>query len=313
MQFPVLSGALSTFLTGVLVAGAVGGQQEPSQTDPPVVVSRDQAIKELIDINANLAAENQRLTAENQQLVAEAARLKLEMARVQRERDEFKAFISDHETYAENYEQYTFFREKAEREERARQAAEAKAKREAEKLRQQQEREDRLRQRDGAGSSSDDDVLRKRIDILRRAGYTRVGDRIFVGEMGYSYKTETREEIRYSPLIDFWYVDRDEKVLYDEMTVSGSIIHAGQEERNVSVALAFFDESGAQIGTTTVRVDGARPGTPYPFTAKVTMAGNKPFKRYSSWVLYDDPSGPPAMETTPAQQPAPPTNPPADG
>lgn len=316
MTFHRTKAILALAATSALVVGALAEAQSPSPSQPPIKVSADQAIKELIDINAKLAADNQRLTGENQRLVAEIARVKLDMARIQKERDEYSNFIRDHEAYANNYEQYTFFREKADREERARQAAEAQARREAEKLRQQQEREDRLRQR-GAGNESDEDsVLSKRVDVLRRAGYTRVGDRIFVGEMGYSYKTETREEIRYSPIIDFWYVDRDEKVLYNEMTVSGSLIHAGMEERNISVAFAFFDASGAQIGTTTVRVEGAKPGTPYPFTSVVTMAGNRPFKRYSSWVLFDDPAMPPsaAPQNAPAMQPAtPPGNPPADG
>lgn len=305
---------LALSIAGALAAAAIAGAQEPVESPPPPVeVTAKRAIEELIDINAKLAAENQRLVAENQRLAAEVARVKLDAARIEKQRDELQNFIRDHEEYAENYEQYTFFREKAEREERARQAAEAQARREAEKLRQQQEREERLRQRSGA-ASEEDTVLAKRIDVLRRAGYTRVGDRVFVGEMGYSYRTETREEIRYSPLIDFWYVDRDEEILYNEMTVSGSVIHAGTEERNLSVALAFYDATGAQIGTTTVRVDGAKPGTPYPFTSVVTMAANRPFKRYSAWVLYDDPTSPPPDVPPAEAQPMQPNSPPpADG
>lgn len=308
-----LCGFLAVVAAGSLIMGAPAGAQEPPSEDQPIKVSASQAIKELIDINANLAADNQRLAGENQRLLAENARLKLETARITKERDDLSNFIHDHETYADNYNKYTFFREKAEREEKARQAAEAKARREEEKLRQQQEREDRLRQRNSASDTGEDDALAKRVDILKRAGYTRVGDRVFVGEMGYSYKTETHEQVRYSPIIDFWYVDRDEKILYNEMTVSGSIVHAGNEERNISVALAFFDAGGAQIGTTTVRIDGAKPGTPYPFTSVVAMASNRAFKRYSSWVLFDESAvaPPPVMEQP--QPTTPPTNPPTDG
>ncbi len=312
-----LCGILAAVAAGLLIMGAPTGAQEPPGEDQPIKVSANQAIKELIDINANLAADNQRLAAENQRLMAENARLKLETARITRERDELSDFIHDHETYADNYNQYTFFREKAEREERARQAAEAKARRDEEKLRQQQEREERVKQRGSANSAGDDEGLARRVDILKRAGYTRVGDRVFVGEMGYSYKTETQEQVRYSPIIDFWYVDRDEKVLYNELTVSGSIVHAGNEERNISVALAFFDAGGAQIGTTTVRIDGAKPGTPYPFTSVVAMASNRAFKRYSSWVLYDESAVAPPPEMEPPQPATPPgaapTNPPTDG
>lgn len=288
---------------GLVLSLAAGAAQNPP-ADKPVVVTADRAIQELIDINASLAAENLRLTGE-------VARLRLELDRVTKDRDDLAAFIRDHEAYADNYEQYTLFREKAEREERARLAAEAKLRREEDRLRQQQEREERLRQREPGGSSTEDDVLKKRVETLRRAGYTRVGERAFVGNMGYAYRTETREEIRYSPLIDFWYVDRDEKVLYNEMTVSGSIIHAGSEERHLSVAFAFYDDRGAQIGTTTVRVESARPGTPYPFTATVAMAGNKPFKRYSAWVLYDEPATAPSIPAAPA--PGSPANPPVEG
>lgn len=307
-----IGGTVAGLLAFGLAASLVAEAAQDPPADKPRVVSADRAIQELIEINASLAAENQRLTAENQRLLGESARLQLELTRVLKERDDLSAFIADHDAYGENYEKYTFFRERSEREERARQAAEAKLRREEERLRQQQEREERLRQRE-AGSENDaglDDAIKKRLDTLRRAGYTRIGERAFVGNMGYAYRTETREEIRYSPLIDFWYVDRDEKVLYDEMTVSGSVIHAGLEVRNLSVAFAFFDDRGAQIGTTTVRIDAARPGTPYPFTATVTMAGNKPFKRYSAWVLYDEASAAPAAEAAPAPAPA---NPPADG
>ena len=304
---------MAAVAAGTLIMGVpAGGQQAPS-VNPPIKVSANQAIKELIDINANLAAENQILAAENQRLAAEVARLKLDSTRIAAERDDLAAFIHDHEAYADNYNQYTFFREKAARDERARQAAEAKARRDEEKVRQQQEREDRLRQRSTGSATDNDTVLARRVETLKRAGYTRVGDRVFVGEMGYSYKTETHEQVRYSPIIDFWYVDRDEKILYNEMTVSGSIVHAGDDERNISVALAFFDDSGAQIGTTTVRIDGARPGTPYPFTSVVTMASNRAFKRYSSWVLYDESTAAPPQAIEPAQPAAPPVNPPTDG
>jgi hypothetical protein len=220
---------------------------------------RNLAIDELIAMNNQLAIDNQRLAAEN-------ARLNLDINRLQTEVGELRQFIQDHDQNADNFEKYAFFREQVEREARARAAAEARQRREQERQRALDERLNRNRP---AAEEGDDAVLANRVEMLRRAGYSRIGDRVFVGEMGYSYRSEEREVIRYSPFIEHWYTDRTEVIDYRELSVSGSVIHAGSEERNISIALAFYDANGAQLGSTNVQVQAARPGVPYPFTATV--------------------------------------------
>lgn len=252
--------------------------------DPPD--RKSLAIDELIAINADLSIANHELAAEN-------ARLNLELSRLKAQVEELSTFIEDHDEYGSDFEQYTFFREQREREARARAAAEARQRKEEERQRTLEQRNNRRNRNDPA--DADDDVLAKRVDMLKRAGFTRIGDHVFVGEMGYSYKTDEREVIRYSPYIEHWYTDRTEVIDYKELSVSGSIIHAASDERNISIALAFYDGNGAQLGSTNVQVQAARPGVPYPFTATVKMTANMPFKRYSSWVLYDDPVQPPPM------------------
>jgi hypothetical protein len=43
------------------------------------------------------------------------------------------------------------------------------------------------------------------------------------------------------------------------------------------------------VGHETIQVANARPDVPYPFTAEVKMALNRPFDSSSAYVLYADP------------------------
>jgi hypothetical protein len=74
------------------------------------------------------------------------------------------------------------------------------------------------------------------------------------------------------------------------MTISGSVLNAGEIARDLAVAVTFFNESGAQVGGEIIQVNAARPGVPYPFTATVTMALDRPFWSASTYVLYADPA-----------------------
>ena len=73
------------------------------------------------------------------------------------------------------------------------------------------------------------------------------------------------------------------------MTISGSILNAAEEVRNIGVAVAFFDENGTQVGGEIIQVNNARPDVPYPFTATIAMALNRAFTSASTYVLYADP------------------------
>jgi hypothetical protein len=73
------------------------------------------------------------------------------------------------------------------------------------------------------------------------------------------------------------------------MTISGSVLNAAPEARNIGVAITFFDESGNQVGSEIVQINNARPDVPYPFTSTVQMALCRAFSSSSTYVLYADP------------------------
>ena len=76
---------------------------------------------------------------------------------------------------------------------------------------------------------------------------------------------------------------------FTEMTISGSVLNASQEVRNIGVAVAFFDENGSQVGGEIIQINNARPDVPYPFTSAIAMALNRAFTSASTYVLYADP------------------------
>ncbi|MFG0330593.1 MAG: FxLYD domain-containing protein [Phycisphaerales bacterium] len=254
--------------------------EAPANPERPVSDELSQrTIDELIGVIERLSREARELRREN-------AQLKLELQSVTGKYSELEQFIQDHDTYGPAYDQYQLFVAKREQEERARRAAEREAEREARRQRMIELREEREAARDDAAP---DDPLAERAAILRRAGYTRIGDAVFVDEMGTTYRTTTEREVRYSPLLGIYYTDEDEVVDFGELTISGSLVHVGDELHNLSIAVAFYNAQGGQIGQTTVRVNGARPGVPYPFTSELKMASEQPFARYSAWVLSYEP------------------------
>jgi len=223
-----------------------------------------------------------------QSLRAEAAQLRMELKQVSRERDELKQFIDDHDQYGSDFAKYTVFKTQQAQADLAKKAAAAKAKREEKKRRLQELRKRRMASH--TNGSKTGNPLSDRVQLLQQAGYTPIGDSVLVGQMGYVYKTETQKEYRYSPYFENWYLDENETVDYRHLTLSGSIIHAAEGTQDISFVIAFYDEHGGQIGQTTVRVDGARPGVPYPFTSEVVMAADEAFDNYTAWVLYAEPN-----------------------
>lgn len=263
-----------------------------SQINPPRSLD-ELTINELVDRVRILEAQLGVLRAEN-------AQLQLKLGQSESSLAELQEFIRDHDTYGAAYEEYSFFRAQREREQRARAAAEAKARREAEReqqrLRAEEARERYRREqlaRRGAPVDPNDPQAEaaRRHDILRRAGYTQVGESVYVSEMGTSYRTESDREVRYSYLLGTWYVDENEIVDFTDLTISGTVIHSASEAHDVAIAVAFYNKDGGQIGETVVRVEGARGGVPYPFTSRLDMAATGPFDTYASWVLYFDPVG----------------------
>jgi hypothetical protein len=80
---------------------------------------------------------------------------------------------------------------------------------------------------------------------------------------------------------------------YSRMTISGSVLNAGTETRNIGIAVAFFDDFGNQVGGETILVNNARPDVPYPFTSELKMALNRPFTSSTVYTIHADPIAPP--------------------
>lgn len=287
---------------GLGPVAAFARQESPAgaaQSDAGQPPSSAQELEEMLN----------QLISERSALQQEVAKAQLDLSAALRKITELEQFIKDHDQYGVDFEKYLFYRERIEKEERAKRAAEARAKREEAERKAREAREQKKAQRD-VGKARDAD-LQARVDAIEKAGFTIVGDAVGIGQLTTFYQTTSKEEIQYIPSIDFWYVDRDKVVDYTHLRISGSIIQAERDTRDMSVAVVFYNRRGGQIGQTTVRIDGARPGVPYPFTANIDMADNAPFATFTSYVMYFEPSLPNtpdpllAPPTYPATQPAP--------
>ena len=81
---------------------------------------------------------------------------------------------------------------------------------------------------------------------------------------------------------------RTTEIDYSSMTISGSILNALSDVRNIGIAVTFFDENDNQVGGEIIQINNARPDVPYPFTSTVAMALDRPFSSSSTYVLYAD-------------------------
>lgn len=300
---PAAGFRLKVFAVGAVLVAVVACRV---QAQDPVSVPSRQAVPTSVDELQELVA---RLIAERQTLQMEIARAQLELSTALRRVTELEQFIKDRDQYGTDFEKYTFYRERLEREERAKKAADARARREEAERKARETRDQKRAERDQ--SRIRDAELQARVESMRRAGFTIIGDAVGVGEMGTFYQTTEREEIRYIPSLDFWYVDRDRAIDYTRMRLSGSVMHAERDIRDLSIAIVFYNGRGGQIGQTTVRVDGARAGVPYPFTANLDMAANEPFASYTAYVMLFEPSLPGTPDPLLNPLPSPPAPAPA--
>jgi hypothetical protein len=223
-----------------------------------------------------------------------------ELAKQQAERElaELRQFIADHHEYGEDFQQYQAVKEITEREVKMRMA-------EARRQRLEEERAERLARRAEAQQRAGPSRTRSTNATQRyaRAGFSSLGLGVYSGRMGFFYNTKGGEEtmrVEYDPLIGEYYRPgrRDREIDYSRMTISGSILNAADEVRNIGVAITFFDEHNNQVGSEIVRIENARTNVPYPFTTTIDMALNRAFKSSSTYVLYADR----VMGETPAEE-----------
>jgi hypothetical protein len=253
--------------------------------DPPeelLIVPTDTAIEILMDdLNA--------LRAEAAGLRNELALAKLSAKQTHRELEELRQFVHDHDRYGDDFERYTEIRSIADREARRRTAEMSRQRRDA-------ERSERLARLDTNKRDRDQErAVEDRESRYRRAGFASLGLDTYLGKMAFSYASRRRSEVAvdYDPFIGLYYrpgLQRDE-LNFSEMTISGSVLNASPEVRNIGVAITFFDENGNQVGAEIVQIDNARTDVPYPFTSKIDMALNRVFASSTQYVLYADVAG----------------------
>jgi hypothetical protein len=270
-------------------------QTEAAQTD------RDRrAVAEhlLNDAGLNLATSSRTLfpelltrETELRALRLRLADLELRVAQQAAQLHEMQAFVLDHDRYGTDYTQYRTVRRQAEEEARRRAALERRGRREL--ARQQQEQEQARKAEQSRIVTTGQDLKK----TLREMNFGLIGQHVWASRSAYAYGRidHPDEHITYNPspfgrnrVTSEHHTELDWKT----MTISGSVLNAADETRNIGIAFAFFDEHGNQVGAETVVVNNARTGVPYPFTQILKMAATKPFASSTSWVLFSDPITP---------------------
>jgi hypothetical protein len=232
-----------------------------------------------------LIREAKALLDELRRLRLELAETQLEKAEMERELTELRQFLEDHREYGRDFEEYQRVREIKRREQLERERREARERYERER-RQRLERQEAVREMRAERRAAE-----RQEREFRRHGFEPVGLDIFVGRFAYQYRIRDtlRTRITYDPFFGF-FTQRDyrDRIDFTEMTISGAVINASNEVRNIGIAITFFDNFGNQVGHEIIQVNYARPNVPYPFTSTVAMALDRPFTTSSSYVLYAD-------------------------
>jgi hypothetical protein len=273
--------ALTTLLAAAAL-GVVAAAPAPAQDTP-----RQSHLDELV-----------RLTEEATSLRKQLAACRLAARDAEQELAELRQFIIDHEQLGTDFERYRAVVEIAEREAKRREIEEGRKRREAERA-ARRERQAAFREQQARENAEE-----SRLDRYRQAGFSSIGLDTFVGRMAYAYQTNETNPTRidYDPLIGLYYRPLGPSVQIDwgTMTISGSVLNASDEVRNIGIAITFFDEYSNQVGSEIIQINNARPDVPYPFTSTLEMALNRAFSSSSTYVLYADPvTDPPTAPATP--------------
>lgn len=273
----------SAILVAALLGGSAMSQEAPPAPGSPVPQAERDPVAVLLE-------EVDRLLDEVMQLRRELATARLEAVEAQRELKELRQFIQDHHEFGRDFQQYKAIRETAEREARRREAEASRERWEAEKAAR------RARYEAARAERTQERAQRERLARYADAGFTPLGLDVFVSRMAFFYPSEDQVPYRYDYRAGFGRYQRFyppySQIDYSTMTISGSVLNGSEEVRNIGIAITFFDESGNQVGGETVQVNNARPNVPYPFTATLDMALDRPFDSTTTYVLYADPAEP---------------------
>lgn len=292
LPIPAAAAAIALALAGAVAAQTAPPPVAPAPAAPQDVIEDDEGrtvliMRETEAIKA-LMEEVKQLRDELQQVRAQLAAVKLTSTQAERELAELRQFVRDHREYGDDFARYQGVVEVTEREARQRAAEEARNRRDAEKAMRDARRRDAVAVR-AAQNAKSDEVAR-----YRRSGFSPLGLDVFSSKMAFFYETKDSQRTRvdYDPLLGNYLrpYPTTTEVDYSNMTISGSVLNAGDGVRNIGVAITFFDENGNQVGHEIVQVNNARPDVPYPFTSTLEMALNRPFDSSSIYVLYADPA-----------------------
>lgn len=220
------------------------------------------------------------------ELQQELAASRAEMAVLQRELDELRQFILDHEEFGENFKEYDQILAIAQREEKRKAARTRRTQLDSERAK----RKLILEQKNAQQETSR--LQEMKSEYYARAGFSDLGSDVYLGRSAYFYapRDETQSPLVYTPGSRTSNLEGVSEIDYANMTISGSVLNASGSNRNIGVAITFFDEYGNQVGAEIVQIENARPNIPYPFTSKLQMALNRPFASSSSYVLFADAS-----------------------
>ena len=279
--FPFALAALTISATAIL--GLPGVAVSASDDAPPIVEVTTEPETPL----ERLALEVAELRDLVRDLRFQLARAHGDAIQARRELKEMEQFIADHREYGTDFEAYRGVVEVAEREARRRAAQERLAERDAKRAERARERAARSAERSAR------DAEEQKHDAYRQAGFAPLGLEVYGGRMAFYYaeKDNPGVEVEYDRWLGLYYRPdrRDAEIDYSTMSISGSVLNAAPEIRNIGVAMTFFDRHGNQVGSEIVRIDNARPNVPYPFNATITMALDRAFSTSSTYVLYADP------------------------
>ncbi len=283
------SSAVAVAVTAVLAITATAWslQSDPgagAQASPAAEDAQDMPrdpIEELLD-------ELNRLLDEVHLLRMELAHERLVRSEAERDLGDLQRFMEDHDRLGDAYDEYRGVKKIAEREAHQRELEQRRAAYEREKAKR---RESYLKARAVRQAERAEQQRQAGYD---RAGFAHLGLDVYFGRASFFYGTKTSSGRRfiYEPdelddIDNLFY--RNEEINFSSMTISGSVLNASDETRNVGIAVVFFDQFGSQVGHEIVQINNARPDVPYPFTSTVKMALNRPFASSSQYVLYADP------------------------
>ncbi len=269
--------------------GTLGVAQETNapQRSQPTQPADAPEVAALTDSTSILLREMRLMMDEIADLRRQLADCQLESTTAQRELAELRQFIRDNQALGEDFDEYQRIREIREQEARQRLAAEARRQRELEDAARAARRAELLALRNA--QKAEETRVRRYTD----AGFSNLGLDVYASKMAYAYRSTDSQSgwtqwyfgswTAWGPLYDQRRVD------FTQMIISGSVINAADEVRNVGIAMTFFDELGNQVGHEIVQIKNARPDVPYPFTSTIAVALNRPFDTSSVYVLYADP------------------------